>query len=424
MYIYRKIIEEIMPWLGTNKIITIQGARRVGKTEIIHQLEAYLKERGDNTVFLGVEQKRHLPIFADPKMFVKFLKEQYGLGNGKRLYVFLDEFQYIRQAGVFLRSVHEQAGENLQMIVAASTTFKITKNKETIDDIRKVFYVRRLSFCEYLTIRSELSYNQKFSVTDQKGLQEFYSMYKHDLEEHITDFINWGGYPEVVQEKDKAKREEILGDIIHRYVEKDISSFLRVESVEAYIQLMEILSHEIGNLLNHQDLSTRLDIHKKTLSKYLEIIEDTFTFTFLPPYFTDTRRELAKMQKVYCKDLGIVSYFLQQTPREFVSFVPNLPRIKNFVLTELRKMKNTENLFFYRTIAKAEIDFIISKEKELIPIKVKFGKKKQKVPVVMKNFMKTYGAMAKQGIVITQDELRFEENCIFVPFTLFPFLEI
>ncbi len=424
MYIQRKVVEEILPWLGTNKIITLKGARRVGKTEVMRHLEQYLKKRGDHTVFFGVDQKRHLPIFSDPKMFVRFLKEQHGLHSGKKLYVFLDEFQYIRQAGVFLKSVYELGGDTLQLIIAASTTFKVTKNTEDFRDLRKVFYLHRLSFQEYLGLRSELSYPQRFTLDDEKSITDFYTLYRQNIEEYVGEYLSWGGYPEIIQERNTEKKEEIFGDIIHHYVEKDISSFLRVENVEAYIQLMEILSHEIGNLLNHQDLSTRLNIHKKTLSKYLDIIHGTFTFSFLPPYFTDTKRELAKMNKVYSQDTGIVSYFLQQLPREPSSIVPNPARIKNFIFTELRKLDYNNNIFFYRTIAKAEIDFVICKDKEVIPIKVKFGKKKQKVPVVMKNFMESYGSIVKRGIVITQDELRFEKDCVFVPFTLFPFLNI
>lgn len=424
MPIHRKVIEDILPWLGTNQIIGIKGTRRAGKTILLHDLEKILKERGDNTLFLSVEQKRHLPIFSDPKLFIRFLKEQYNLGSGKKLYIFLDEFQYIPQAVFFLKEVHELCGNTLQLITAASTTFRVTKDIESLEPIRKIFYLHRLSFSEYLNRRSEFSYTQKFLLSDEKGLKEFYNLYQHDLEDYVGEYINWGGYPEIIEERDNEKKNELLGDIIHNQIERDISNFLRIENVEAYIQLMEILSHEIGHLLNHQDLSTRLHIHKKTLSKYLDIIAGTFTFSFIPPYFTDTKKELAKMNKVYAQDMGIVSYFLQQTSRESLSLVPNISRIKNFIFSELRKHHHTNNLYFYRTIAKAEIDFILCEDTKLVPIKIKFGKKKQKVPVVLKNFLKTYEGLAEKGIVITQDELRFEKDCVFIPFTLFPFLDV
>lgn len=422
--IQRSVVQEILPWLGTNKVIILKGARRVGKTVVLQEIEKVLKDRGDKTMFISAEQKRHLPIFSDPKLFLRFLKEQYGLGEGKKLFVLIDELQYIRQAGSFLKAVYEAAGDTVQLILAASTTFKVSRSTEDLKAIRKIFYIRRLSFKEFMSLRSDFSYNQKFHISEENKLRDFYALYKEDLEQHIIEYMYWGGYPEVIQEKNPEKKMEILDDIIHGYIEKDISSFLRVENVDAYIQLMEMLSSEVGNLLNHQDLSTRLNIHKKTLGKYLEIISGTFTFSFISPYFTDTKKELAKMNKVYAQDNGIMSYFLHQTPPDQTGHFPSPQRVKNFVFTELRKLGYEDDMFFYRTIAKAEIDFVICKEKELIPIKIKFGKKKQEVPVVEKNFMKMYGKMVKKSIVITQDELRYEDNCIFIPVTLLPFVEI
>lgn len=422
--IQRGIIEEILPWLGTHKVLMLKGARRVGKTILMQYLEKFLKDRGDRTMFISAEQKRHLPIFSDPKLFLRFLKEQYGFGDGNRLYVFIDEFQYIREAGTFLKTLYEMGGNDLELILAASTTFKVAKSTEEMKDIRKIFYVRRLSFEEYMSVTSEFSYTERFELTEEEQIKDFYALYKHDLEQNLTQYMYWGGYPEVVEEKNPERKLEILDDIIHGYIEKDISSFLRVENVDAYIQLMALLSGEVGNLLNHQDLSTRLKIHKKTLGKYLDIIHGTFSFSFIAPYFTDTKKELAKMNKVYAQDAGIISYFLHQTLPEQVGHSPNLGRVKNFIYSELRKHGNENNLFFYRTIAKAEIDFILCKEKEIIPIKIKFGKKKQKVPVVVKNFMKMYAPMAKQAIVVTQDELRFEKDCMFVPASVLPFLKV
>lgn len=421
--IQREIIEEILPWLGTHKIIMLKGARRVGKTIVLQYLEKLLKDRGDRTMFISAEQKRHLPIFSDPKLFLRFLKEQYGLGHGTRLYVFIDEFQYIKQSGVFLKELYEVGGNDLELIVAASTTFKVAKNTEDFKDIRKVFYVRRLSFGEYVANTSELTYTQRFNLTEEQKIQDFYSLYRHDIEQNLNDYMYWGGYPEVIEEKNSEKKMAILDDIIHNHIEKDISSFLRVENVGAYIQLMGLLSGEVGNLLNHQDISTRLDIHKKTLGKYLDIIHGTFSFSFIPPYFTNTKKELAKMNKVYAQDAGIVSYFLQQTSPAQAAY-PSMSRVRNFIFTELRKHGHEQNIFFYRTIAKAEIDFVLCKDKEVIPIKIKFGKKKQKVPVVVKNFMEMYQDVAKRALIITQDELRFEKDCVFVPVALFPFLNL
>lgn len=418
----RSLTEKILPWLGTNKIINIKGARRVGKTVLLHHLEQTLKDRGESTLYISVEQRRHLPIFGDPKKFVHFLREQYPAAGGKKLYLFLDDLQYIKDPIHFLKTVDEMTAERCQLIVAASTTFPVTKEQESFDNKRKKFFLHHLSFREYISFRSGQPYDKKFSVFDKEELEDFYAEKKEEIEAHLGDFLCWGGYPEIAVEPDEEKKFDMLGDIIHRHIEKDIASSLRVENVDAYIQLMAVLSSEVGNLLNHQDISTRLDIHKKTLSKYLDIIRNTFTFSFVSPYFTNTKKELAKMCKVYVEDIGIMSYFLHQSPRDRLAFFANMPRIKNFIFSELRKTEHNNKLFFYRTIAKAEIDFVICGEEDIIPVKVKFGRDKQKVPVVMKNFMSAYKPLVKKAIVITRDELRYEDNCVFLPISLLPFV--
>ncbi|MFC1797778.1 DUF4143 domain-containing protein [Patescibacteria group bacterium] len=50
--------------------------------------------------------------------------------------------------------------------------------------------------------------------------------------------------------------------------------------------------------------------------------------------------------------------------------------VENFVYTELRKVYKKDQIFFYRTVSKAEIDFIIEEGLEsYIPIEVKYRNK-------------------------------------------------
>lgn len=423
--ISRILTEEVLPWLGTAKILNIKGARRVGKTTFLRYLEQILKDRGETTAYMSVEQKHHLPMFATPGAFVQYLRAHYGLSEEKKLYLFLDDFQYIKDPIHFLQGVNELTEAQCQLILAASTSFKATPTGDRFsDEKRKKFFLRHLSFGEYLTAHTNQFFNERFSINDAKALTEFYHESQGKIEEYINEFIHWGGYPEIAFETRAERKFEILGEIIHRYIEKDISSFLRIENVQAYIELMATLSNEVGNLLNNQDLSTRLNIHKKTLGKYLEIISDTFTFSYVPPYFTNTKKELAKMCRVYAQDAGIQAYFLHQNAPGAFSAALTPVQVKNFVYTELRKMGYNHNLFFYRTIAKAEIDFVICGDKEIIPIKIKFGKHKQTGPVAIKNFQRLYGDMVNRGVIITRDELRFEDGWAFIPYILLPFVKL
>ena len=58
-----------------------------------------------------------------------------------------------------------------------------------------------------------------------------------------------------------------------------------------------------------------------------------------------------------------------------------------------------------------------------MPVKLKLGKKKQRVPVVMKNFVEFYDKKVKKAIIVTEDELRHEGKYIFLPVMLLPFVD-
>ena len=49
----RSVVEDIKPWLGTNKILILKGARRCGKTEVLHTLQKYMDDRGENTMLMS-----------------------------------------------------------------------------------------------------------------------------------------------------------------------------------------------------------------------------------------------------------------------------------------------------------------------------------------------------------------------------------
>jgi len=76
--------------------------------------------------------------------------------------------------------------------------------------------------------------------------------------------------------------------------------------------------------------------------------------------------------------------------------------IENFVYTCL---KNHGTLKYYRTISGVEIDFIIEKENELVPIEVKFRNQIRNIPVAVANFENRYKKHVKKQIIITKNEL-------------------
>ena len=86
----RDIVNEIRKYLRTDDIIVLHGARQVGKTSILYYIEDELKNRGDTTHFIDLEDSRFVRILdAGVGEFIKHLKEEGKLPGSKKRHMFL-----------------------------------------------------------------------------------------------------------------------------------------------------------------------------------------------------------------------------------------------------------------------------------------------------------------------------------------------
>lgn len=422
--IKREIFEKIKPWFGDEKIIIIKGARQTGKTTLLLHIKKYLEKNDNKVVYLSVDQDLDNPIFKDSMLFLKYINDQYILEN-KKLYILLDEFQYIKNAGLFLKNIFDREKKRIQLIVSGSSSLEITKNSEFLTGRKIDFFIQTLSFKEFLSVKSTNRYDYFWNFNGSiKELSDFYKIYKKDLEINLLDYINWGGYPEVAIVKNSEKRKAILDDIVKTYIKKDVANFLRVQNILGYNNLVSVLSNQIGSLVNIDELSNTLKLNSRTVENYLDILEGTFVFQRLSPFFSNLRKVLTKMPKIYCRDFGII----KSTARQPEIFDYNLiggEMIENFIFGELSRIFLNEDIYFYRTASGAEIDFIIKKD-FLYSVEVKFRKNVKTMPVAMKHFASDYENKIKLNIIFTKDYIGFskETNSFFIPIVLTPFIRI
>lgn len=425
MIIKRAIFSQIIPWLGEKKILIIKGPRQTGKTTLLGQLKEHLEKQDKKCIYFSADQERDNAIFSSARLFIKYLEEQHNLKEiaTDKLYVFVDECQYIKDAGLFLKNIFDLKKKQLQLIATGSSSLEITKNSEFLTGRKIDFYLQHFSFKEFLTARADKKYNQFFNLNETDEIKDFHTIYGPDLERHFLDYLNWGGYPEVALTMEHEKKALILKDIVKTYIEKDIALFLKIENIAGFNNLIKILSSQIGNLLNRDELSATLGISKETVKKYLDILVGTYIFSFLPPFFTNKRKEITKMPKIFVSDSGIIKIILNNQPMNDYTAVPgNLA--ENFVFNELNRYLNREGLFFYRTIGKSEIDFIVSRSGLLTPLEVKFKRKAQTIPVAVKHFNNNYRKQVKKSIILTQRENKVENNTFFLPIILLPFINL
>jgi predicted AAA+ superfamily ATPase len=419
MIIYRHIIDRIKPWLGKEKIILLTGPRQVGKTTILKILEGKLKKES-KTLFFSCDLEIGNPLFKDPKLFINLLEAE--LNANPKTYVFLDELQYIPQAGLFLKPVFDRLKNRIQFFVSGSSSLEISRSREFLTGRKIEFRITPFTFQEWLGISSQFSYPRSIPIEPLAEISDFYRSHQADLEGLALTYLNWGGYPEPAFEPQENKLQ-IIREIISTYLQRDIAGFLNISNLEGYNNLIRLLAILTGGLVNRHEISNTLRLNTQTLNKYLAILEGTYIFTLLSPFFTNIRKEISKMKKVYVFDPGVRRVFTSGRPLVTLDDVSG-PDVENFIFTVLSNAPQVAKLHYYRTISKSEIDFVALVDGAPVPVEVKFRADFNRVPVSVRHFMKTYGEKTRRAIIVTRDYLGKEADVYFIPFVVFPFLEL
>jgi hypothetical protein len=413
--IERKIIEKIEKWLEKEKILILKGSRQVGKTTLLFMMRDKLKLQNKNVEYFSCDKEISNPLFTNPKALIKYIQDSY-TSSGKKLYIFIDEFQYIENAGMFLKIIFDAVKDICQIVVSGSSSLEITKNSEYLTGRKVDFMISGIVFQEFVEFKE-----RKKIANDFKSLEDipiFLDAYQNILKARLSEYLGWSAYPEVITETNLEHKFIILKEIVSTYIQKDIAGYLKVHNIKGYNNLINILANQIGSLVNVSELSNTINLNHETLKKYLDMLEGTYLLDFVKPYYTNARKEITKMPKVYVNDIGIYNLLSKKINGEFDYDNLDAHAIENYVYLALKNLYGKENINFYRTISKSEIDFILSVNDKLIPIEVKFARNiKQNLPLAIKNFEISYPTKRSKKIIITKNyfNVNTKEQIFYIP---------
>ncbi len=373
----REIADEIIKYLFTRDIIVLHGARQVGKTFILYWLRDYLKNKKELSYYIDLEDSRFVKILdAGPDEFIKHLKEEGLNPESGKLFIFIDEIQYLANPSSFLKLMADHH-QNIKLIVSGSSSFEIkNKFKDSLVGRTVNFEIFNLSFKEFLFFKN-YAFNEKKIFTDKKI---------NELKKLFKEYVLFGGYPGIVLTSEIDKKEKYLQQIIDTYVKKDIRDLADIKDIEKFNKLLEALASQSGSLLNVAELSNTCRIAKQTVEKYLFIMENTYIIKLVRPYSKNIRSELFKTPKIYFYDSGLMQMlWLKDLQKEIIGNV-----FETSIFAELVKKYGQINLFYWRTKDKKEIDFILRIKNKILPVEVKLNFAKFNLSTI-KYFNKKYG---------------------------------
>ncbi len=353
----RKVVDEILKYLYEKEIIILYGARQVGKTFILYWLNNFLEERKEQVYYLDLEERRYLEILNQGVEGLKKLLLEEGFNLEKRVFVLIDEIQYLDNPTNFLKLTYDHY-PNLKLIVSGSSTFEMRKKIErALVGRALIFEVFGLSFEEFLLFKGY-----------QKTIEPVLTKIKEEeLKNLFEEFTLYGSYPRIAQIPEKEKKEKYLWQIIDTYLKKDIRDLAQIRDIEKFNKLLEVLASQSGKLLNIEELANTCRLSKQTVRNYLFILENTYVIKLVRPFFRNLRSELFKTPKVYFYDSGLAHLlWLKIISPEILGEV-----FETAVFSELVKNFGKESVNFWRTKDKKEIDFILKVKNKIIPIETK-----------------------------------------------------
>ena len=402
MSIIRDVTIKAQKYIDDDRIIILVGARQAGKTTILKQLQKILKEKNNLVYFLNLEDPEWLGLLnKSPKNLFKI----FPININQKNFLIIDEIQYLNNPTSFLKYFWDEHRNKIKIIVSSSSAFYIDKNfKDSLVGQKKIFYVRTLSFREFLRFKNK-------DNLSKKNFQEISLSERDEITANYYEYMIYGGYPRVVLSPIQEKKD-ILRDIAYSYIKKDIYES-NIRQDETFYRLFKILASQVGNLVNTSELAGTLGVSRTSIDNYLYIMQKSFHIALVKPFFKNIRKELTKMPKVYFWDTGLRNFFVSNFDglegREDKGRL-----LENITFRELAEKYPIDEIKFWRTAQGNEIDFIIE---DNLAYEVKINAQKFKESHY-KTFLKNYPQIKLSLISLDKEEKLNERYKILNPWEI------
>ena len=262
--------------IDVRRAVILMGPRRVGKTVMIfHTISQLIADGVDpqKIIYVSIDT----PIYNNTSVedlfsYARLALKQEDCNDG--FYVFFDEIQYLKNWEVHLKSLVDTF-RNIKFIASGSAAAALKmKSNESGAGRFTDFMLPPLTFFEYINF---LNLNS-IIVENSSGISPYASINIDELNRHFIDYINFGGYPEVVfSEKIRSNPGQyIKNDIIDKVLLRDLPSLYGITDIQELNKLFVHIAFRSGNEFSYEALTKEAGIRKDTLKKYLEYLEAAF----------------------------------------------------------------------------------------------------------------------------------------------------
>jgi len=365
-----------------NKVGVLYGVRRSGKTFILYDL---FKEAKDESLYIDFEDERLVNFELSDFELLKeaFFELNPHLLNKKKVFL-LDEIQNVNGWERFCRRVTEK--ENVDVFVAGSSSKIMPKEVHTSLRGRAwSIEISPFSFREYLKAKN-IIIDENFIYGPEKVL----------IKNHFSDYLRWGGFPEVVLAKNEFEKKKILKEYLGSMIFRDLVERYKINNIPLLDVLIDGLfsffSQRFSLTSFYKQYKDRLPFSKDSLFKYYKYFLQSMFIFETKKFAESTYKRMRNPAKIYLVDTGLAKRISSQDLGKL---------LENVVFLEMRK--KTDNIFYFQE--KKECDFVVNENGRFLACQVCYELNEQ-------NREREFGGLIlcckqlglNEGLILTFDE--------------------
>lgn len=341
------IAREVELPLDRNKIITIPGVRRCGKSTLMMIAINELFKKGvpkEHILWLGFDDERLKNMTSDElNDVIESYMEMFPDVPIRDVYMFFDEIQLIKDWEYFIIRVYKSYCKNIY-VSGSNATMLSTELKSVLRGWPLEYETYPLSFLEYC----------EFKGIDTTSYLE---QDKAKVKNACTEYIKGSAFPEVVLTKSKSEQLKLLQGYFNTMILRDMVEHYGISNtgVLRYFvkRILGNLSKPTSILAIYNDIKSQgLKVSKDDLYHWADCACAIFLLVRIPKYERSLIREQRSPYKFYCIDNGLRSAVLLPQSED------NGKLLENTVLLHLKRhLQASERIFYYQ--GKGECDFAL-----------------------------------------------------------------
>lgn len=286
--------DKIGQYIGNKLVKVLVGQRRAGKSYILRQIASVLISQGikrENIFYINKEYMELISLESAVELEELYKVYRQELKTEGKVYLFIDEIQYIDQWERFVNSHSQDFAEPCELFISGSNSNLLSGELATLLSGRYVeFEIFPFSYTEYCGVTGQSVDSDSYKKYLQSGaLPELFNLPNDEMKQNYVSSI---------------KDTVMLRDIVGRYKVKDVKL---LDDLFVYLVNSAASIISVTNIINFFATKKR-KTNYETLSTYINYLENSFLIHRAERYNIKGKDTISGNCKYYLNDLSYRNY--------------------------------------------------------------------------------------------------------------------